>query len=159
MHRDIKPENLLLSEEYEVKLADFGLAIDIDAQAPLSRVGTLDYMAPEVWLLSLCAFPLLCLLPIAPFALWCLFLFDLFCPLCFCAFLSFCAFCILCLWPFVASFVPFAFCAFPLLCRVVTIAPALIQESNVICKKPSSVLSTHQQQDTVKHGTYVTVLV
>ena len=48
MHRDIKPENLLLSEEYEVKLADFGLAINIDLQAPLSRVGTLDYMAPEV---------------------------------------------------------------------------------------------------------------
>lgn len=54
MHRDIKPENLLLSEEYEVKLADFGLAIDIDAQAPLSRVGTLDYMAPEVGLLPVC---------------------------------------------------------------------------------------------------------
>ena len=48
MHRDIKPENLLLSEEYEVKLADFGLAINTDAQAPISRVGTLDYMAPEV---------------------------------------------------------------------------------------------------------------
>lgn len=52
MHRDIKPENLLLSEEYEVKLADFGLAINIDLQAPLSRVGTLDYMAPEVSLLG-----------------------------------------------------------------------------------------------------------
>lgn len=49
MHRDIKPENLLLSEEYEVKLADFGLAINTDAQAPISRVGTLDYMAPEVF--------------------------------------------------------------------------------------------------------------
>ena len=66
MHRDIKPENLLLSEEYEVKLADFGLAINIDAQAPISRVGTLDYMAPEVclpflqWLLP---FSVMCLLP------------------------------------------------------------------------------------------------
>ena len=59
MHRDIKPENLLLSEEYEVKLADFGLAINTDAQAPISRVGTLDYMAPEVglpFLCCLCAF-------------------------------------------------------------------------------------------------------
>jgi len=54
MHRDIKPENLLLSEEYEVKLADFGLAINTDAQAPISRVGTLDYMAPEVLHLCLC---------------------------------------------------------------------------------------------------------
>ena len=61
MHRDIKPENLLLSEEYEVKLADFGLAINIDAQAPISRVGTLDYMAPEVGL------PLLCC-PFVPFS-------------------------------------------------------------------------------------------
>ena len=54
MHRDIKPENLLLSEEYEVKLADFGLAINVDAQSPISRVGTLDYMAPEVGLPFLC---------------------------------------------------------------------------------------------------------
>lgn len=58
MHRDIKPENLLLSEEYEVKLADFGLAINIDAQAPISRVGTLDYMAPEVCYIFFMAAPL-----------------------------------------------------------------------------------------------------
>ena len=60
MHRDIKPENLLLSEEYEVKLADFGLAINTDAQAPISRVGTLDYMAPEVPHLCLCVCVCVC---------------------------------------------------------------------------------------------------
>ena len=58
MHRDIKPENLLLSEEYEVKLADFGLAINTDAQAPISRVGTLDYMSPEVCYIFFIAPPL-----------------------------------------------------------------------------------------------------
>ena len=47
MHRDIKPENILLCHD-GTKLADFGLAIDTTKQAPLSRVGTLDYLAPEV---------------------------------------------------------------------------------------------------------------
>ncbi len=65
MHRDIKPENLLLSEEYEVKLADFGLAINTDAQAPISRVGTLDYMAPEVLHLCLCVCVCVCLVILA----------------------------------------------------------------------------------------------
>jgi hypothetical protein len=31
-----------------MKLGDFGLAIDAKAERPKSRVGTLDYMAPEV---------------------------------------------------------------------------------------------------------------
>lgn len=47
IHRDIKPENILICAE-GIKLADFGLAIDTTKEPPLSRVGTLDYLAPEV---------------------------------------------------------------------------------------------------------------
>ena len=48
LHRDIKPENILLTDQGELKLADFGLAIDTTKEKPMSRVGTLDYMPPEV---------------------------------------------------------------------------------------------------------------
>ena len=51
MHRDIKPENLLIGgsgSETEVKLADFGFAVDYKRSAPHSRLGTIEYMAPEV---------------------------------------------------------------------------------------------------------------
>ena len=49
LHRDVKPENVLLGAGGEVLLADFGLAIDTAREAPRSRVGTLDYMPPEVY--------------------------------------------------------------------------------------------------------------
>ena len=48
LHRDIKPENILLTGQGEIKVADFGLAIDTSREKPVSRVGTLDYMPPEV---------------------------------------------------------------------------------------------------------------
>ena len=48
LHRDIKPENILLTEQGEIKVADFGLSINILREKPFSRVGTLDYMPPEV---------------------------------------------------------------------------------------------------------------
>ncbi|GAQ82883.1 Serine/threonine-protein kinase [Klebsormidium nitens] len=52
VHRDIKPENLFLDSEGNVKLGDFGLAIDQSKERPKSRIGTLDYMAPEIFLKS-----------------------------------------------------------------------------------------------------------
>ncbi len=48
MHRDIKPENVLLSAAGEVRLADFGTAIQCEVEVPFLAVGTLDFMAPEV---------------------------------------------------------------------------------------------------------------
>ncbi|KAK9834350.1 hypothetical protein WJX84_004182, partial [Apatococcus fuscideae] len=48
IHRDIKPENILLTMGGQVKFADFGLSINARAERPVTRAGTLDYMAPEV---------------------------------------------------------------------------------------------------------------
>lgn len=47
VHRDIKPENLLLDKGV-IKLADFGLSINLSEENAVTRAGTLDYMAPEV---------------------------------------------------------------------------------------------------------------
>ncbi len=51
LHRDIKPDNIFFSERFgEYKLGDFGIARKLEAtQANLSRKGTLNYMAPEVY--------------------------------------------------------------------------------------------------------------
>ncbi|KAF0373010.1 kinase-like protein [Gigaspora margarita] len=51
IHRDMKPENLLLSENGDVKISDFGLAIHAPNQQRSRRMtfcGTLDYLAPEM---------------------------------------------------------------------------------------------------------------
>ena len=48
VHRDIKPENILFSAQNTLKISDFGLAIDATRFRPVSRVGTPEFMAPEV---------------------------------------------------------------------------------------------------------------
>ncbi|CAD8173056.1 unnamed protein product [Paramecium octaurelia] len=52
MHRDIKPENILLkdkSENFDIKIADFGLASYTEADLIIARCGTPGYVAPEIF--------------------------------------------------------------------------------------------------------------
>lgn len=52
IHRDIKPSNILVINQHESRLADFGVATLPGEKSDLSDlatgVGTMDYMAPEV---------------------------------------------------------------------------------------------------------------
>ncbi len=50
VHRDIKPENILVNDQHQLKIADFGLALVINEEQithKSSIVGTPSYMSPE----------------------------------------------------------------------------------------------------------------
>ena len=49
IHRDVKPENILVSENGDFKLGDFGVARTVEkTMSGLSKQGSYPYMAPEV---------------------------------------------------------------------------------------------------------------
>lgn len=53
VHRDLKPENILFDSEFNLKIADFGFATPIKGRKGKglceTRLGTINYMAPEVF--------------------------------------------------------------------------------------------------------------
>jgi serine/threonine protein kinase len=56
IHRDIKPENMLVGQQGNILLSDFGIAIDIPSFTTPGKAvqknvaGTIEYMAPELFL-------------------------------------------------------------------------------------------------------------
>jgi NIMA (never in mitosis gene a)-related kinase len=59
LHRDIKPQNLLLTKEYQIKLADFGISRVVEEyrNSAKTQIGTPYYMAPEILNHELYGFP------------------------------------------------------------------------------------------------------
>jgi serine/threonine protein kinase len=52
IHRDLKPDNILVMNQNEIRLGDFGVAVLPGEESSLEElqqgIGTMDYMAPEV---------------------------------------------------------------------------------------------------------------
>lgn len=50
LHRDLKPANILLDQDENLKIGDFGLAKELNGESKLARtnVGTPFYMSPEI---------------------------------------------------------------------------------------------------------------
>lgn len=48
IHRDLKPENLMLTNDDNIKLADFGLSAHTISNKRKTMCGTLDYLPPEM---------------------------------------------------------------------------------------------------------------
>lgn len=50
LHRDIKPENILIDEDFQPKLCDFGWTINLEKnESRQTFCGTYEYMAPEIF--------------------------------------------------------------------------------------------------------------
>ena len=50
IHRDLKPENILITNDFDIKIGDFGISKQLNSisQYAKTQAGTLLYMAPEV---------------------------------------------------------------------------------------------------------------
>ena len=48
IHRDLKPDNMLVTEDFSLKLTDFGEARAVDLSLTMTTVGTPIYISPEI---------------------------------------------------------------------------------------------------------------